>query len=118
MGESTGLAQPFEQMFERNVGHIAKRGREVEVWVEGIPEPRVGFLAGLDEEYLQVCLTRTQSLSNIRRDMIASVDETGRSLGAFIRDSKGTDEEEVASRIRERVGHFQKKAIAIYGSPK
>lgn len=117
MAES-GLAQPYEQMFERNVGHIAKRGREVSVWIEGQPEPRIGFLAGLDEEYLQVCITKTQTLSNIRRDMIASVDETGVTLGSLIRDSRGTDFEESAYKVEEKVGHFQKKALAVLGGPK
>ena len=115
MGNS-GLAQPYEQMFERNVGHIAKRGREVSVWIDGQPEPRVGFLAGLDDEYLQVCITKTQTLSNIKRDMISSVDETGLTLGALIRDSRGTDFEEAATKIEKKVGALQKKATSVFGS--
>lgn len=116
MGAEAGLAQPYEQMFERNVGHMAKRGREVEVWVEGQPAPRIGFLAGLDEEYLQLCITKTQTLSNIRRDVIASVDETGLTLGGLLRDSRGTVFEQSSMMIEAKVGHFQKKATALFSA--
>lgn len=115
MESTERLAQPDGLMFERNVGHIAKRGREVEVWIEGIPDPRTGFLAGLDDEYVQLCLTKTQALSNIRRDHVISIDETGRTLGTYLRDTKGTDEESAAQRVKERVINFKHKAMAIYG---
>jgi len=108
------LAQPYEEMFERNVGHAAKRGREVEIWVEGIPESKVGFLAGLDEEYIQVCLTKNQTLSNVRRDMIASMDETGNTIGSYIKEGVDPD---VVRRIKEKVEHFQKRASYLYGKP-
>lgn len=112
------LAQPADLMFERNCGHIAKRGREVEVWVEGIPDPRTGFLAGMDEEFIQVCLTKNSALSNVRIDLIISMEETGRTIGALIRDSRGTDSELQVDKIKEKIGHFQSRASNIYGEPR
>lgn len=109
MAEQT-LAQPSEVMFERNVGHIAKRAGEVEVYVEGIAEPKIGFLAGMDEQYLQVCLSKNGTLSNIRRDMIVSVDETGRSIQDIVRLSQ-------YDKVRLRTKFFQKRAIEVYGNP-
>lgn len=105
------LAQQSDDMFVRNCGHAAKRGREVEVWIEGIPTPRVGFLAGLDDEFVQICLTRTQTLSNVRRDSIITLDETGRTIGALAQAEPG----EVVDRIRQKIGHFQKRAAFVYG---
>lgn len=121
--ESTeSLAQPNNEMFIRNIGHIAKRGREVEVWMDGVAEPRVGFLAGLDDEYLQVCITATQSLANIRRDVIISIEETGKTLGyylthpdALITRSSVTLSEDGVKRIQQKIGHFQRKAAYLYG---
>lgn len=107
------LAQPNALMFERNMIHIARRGREVEVWLEGLPEPKVGFLSGLDDDFLQLCLTKSQVSSNVARDMIISVDETGRTLGALTRDSRGTPDEQLWQRVKVRVERFQNKAAAI-----
>lgn len=109
------MAQPYEEMFERNVGHVASRGKEVEVWVEGLPSPKVGFLAGLDDEFLQVCITDTQTLSNVRRDSVVSMDETGRTIGTLITGAKGTSKEESVLHLRDKVKHFQSKATHLYG---
>lgn len=109
------LSQPQDLMFERNVGHIAKRGREVEIWIEGIPQSKTGFLAGLDDDFIQMCISKSGTLSNVRRDMIVSMDETGVTIGTMIRDSRGTIHEGHVLKIKEKVNHFQKKAEAIYG---
>jgi hypothetical protein len=111
MGESSDqLAQSSDQMFVRNCGHAAKRSREVEVWIEGIPTPRIGFLAGLDEEFLQLCLTEGQTLSTVRRDLVVSMEETGRQLGKMARD--GEIGEDAANRIRKQTEHFQRVAAS------
>jgi hypothetical protein len=116
MESDVRLAQPDDLMFERNVGHFAKRGREVEIWLEGIPEPKVGFLAGLDEQFLQLCLTKNAALSNIRIDLVVSMEDTGRTIGTLIKKSRGTpDEEAAASKIKEKINHFQNRASTIYG---
>lgn len=107
------LAQPYDEMFERNIAHVGRRGREVEIWVEGIPEPKVGFAAGLDEEYLQLCLTKNANLASIRRDLIASMDETGTSLGKLIRESRGNEDEYRVNKIRDKIGSFQKRASYV-----
>ena len=106
------LAQPDADMFERNIGHLARRGKEVEIWLRGVPDPRVGFIAGLDDQYIQICLTDNQTLSQLHRNDIVSLEETGQSLGILARD--GILEEDEIDRIRERVEHFRRKASALY----
>ena len=78
------LAQPDAAMFDRNLGHLARRGKEVEVWIAGVPTSRTGFIAGLDETYVQLCLTSNQTLSQLKRDDIVTVDETGNSIGSYV----------------------------------
>ena len=95
-------------MFSRNALHIARRGREVEVWIDGLDVPRVGFLAGLDEQYVQVCLTDKQTLSNIRKSSILSMDETGNTLGKYIK--AGSLDPETIKRIEEKISGFRKRA--------
>lgn len=107
------LSQPNDLMFERNLVHIARRGREVEVWIEGLPQTKVGFLAGMDDEFIQVCLTKTQTLSNIARSMIVSLDETGKTLGGLLRDTRGTPDEDGVKLIRAKISHFQNRASAL-----
>ncbi len=115
MEEPQHLAQPSDTMLERNLGHLAKRGREIEVWIEGITDPKTGFIAGLDEEFLQMCLSKNASLSNVRRDMIVSLDETGLNIGNLIRDARGTPDEFRVERIREKINFFQKHAAFVLG---
>ena len=110
------LAQPDADMFVRNIGHLARRGREVEIWLRGVPQSRVGFIAGLDEEYVQVCLTDNQTLSQLHRDDIVTLDETGNSLGIYARDDILTPE--AIDRIKERIEHFRRKATALYPKTK
>ena len=47
------LAQDEASMFERNIAHLARRGKEVEIWLRGVPDSRVGLIAGLDGQYIQ-----------------------------------------------------------------
>lgn len=106
------LAQPDAQMFERNIGHIAKREREVSIWLSGVPQPRIGFIAGLDEVSLQLCSTENQGLSIIKRSDIVTIDETGNTLGQLVR--SGKIDQDTVNRIREKTEHFKKKATALY----
>jgi hypothetical protein len=106
------LAQPDADMFERNIGHLARRGKEVEIWLRGVPEPRIGFIAGLDDQYVQICLTNNQTLSQLHRNDIVTLEETGQSLGILARDDILGEEE--LDRIKERVEHFRRKASALY----
>ena len=106
------LSQPEAQMFERNIGHMAKREREVLVWVRGINDPKTGFVAGLDESSLQLCLTSNQGLSLIRRSDIVTIEETGNTLGTLVR--SGIISQDVVDAIREKTEHFKRKATALY----
>lgn len=107
-----GLSQDRNEMFERNLGHIARGAREVSLWVDGVEEPRIGFLAGLDEQFIQVCLTDTQTLSTIDREFLTMIEETGNTLGTFARDS--VLDGDTVNRIRDKISHFQSVAQKLY----
>jgi hypothetical protein len=106
------LAQPEAAMFERNVGHIARRGKEVEIWIKGVPDSRIGFIAGLDEIYVQVCLTKNQTLSQLKREDIVTLDETGNSIGSYVK--SGILDDDSIHHIQEKIEHFRRKASALY----
>lgn len=110
--EETQLAQPKASMFERNVGHMASRGREAKVVLRGMPEAITGFFAGLDEEYVQVCNTVDQTLVNIDRDEIILVAETGSTLASLERESN-FDSVSIR-RIREKIEHFQRRSSYLF----
>lgn len=107
-----GLSQDRNEMFERNLGHIARGAREVKLWVDGVEEPRVGFLAGLDEQFIQVCLTDSQTLSTIDREFLTMLEETGNTLGTYARDN--VLDSETVGRIRDKISHFQSVAQKLY----
>lgn len=107
-----GLSQDSNEMFERNLGHIARGAREVSLWVDGLDEPRTGFLAGLDEQFIQLCLTDTQTLSTIDREFLTMIEETGNTLGTYARDN--ILDVPTVSRIREKISHFQSVAQKVY----
>lgn len=73
------LAQSDSKMFERNVAILAAQGQQVYIVTSNEEESLTGFLAGLDENWLQVCIsTRTQfSLSLVNRQQIVSIASTG-----------------------------------------
>lgn len=108
------IAQPGEQMFERNIGHQARLGKEVRVLTDRA-EPVVGFWAGMDDAFLQLCKTDDQTLILIDRSVIHTVEETG----VFLRDMEEDEDVDVrmkARRIRERTQHFQRwadRALAL-----
>lgn len=106
------LAQPKDSMFERNIGHMASRNREAYITTSAFPMALRGFLAGLDEEWLQICLTEDQTLAEIRRDTIVMVMESGRTLSDLERES--TLSEQDARKIREKTEHFQRKSSHVF----
>jgi len=111
------LAQPEASMFERNVGHMASRGREAKVVVRGLPDPVIGFFAGLDDQYVQMCITKTQGLAEINRSDVIMVEETGHTLSDYDRIATGSStdiDEEFVRRIRKRIEHFQKKSAHVF----
>lgn len=77
--EQKKLAQIGDVMFERNLSHLASKGRELILSTAG-GEEFVGFVAGLDDEYIQVCLTDDQSLALVNRSYLSTISESGRSL--------------------------------------
>ncbi|MDP9342522.1 MAG: hypothetical protein M3Q23_10625 [Actinomycetota bacterium] len=125
MAGTVDIAQPEYDMFERNIAHLASRGREVRVRVrgdhphadEGADRPGahssreyVGFLAGLDEGYIQICRTDNQCHVLIDRDAITEVEATGRSIWTYEQD--GIDSRSL-KRIKAGCGHFVEVARAV-----
>lgn len=106
MPEGERIAQPRHTMFERNIGHMGSRGREVALRLTYQSEPVIGFFAGIDEGYVQLCLTIDQTLETFSREHVVSVKETGRTINDLQRE--GVDEQSV-ERLRKKIEHFQKK---------
>lgn len=106
-----GIAQPRDSMFLRNVGHMASRGREAQVRVSYQSEPIVGFFAGLDEGYVQVCVTSDQTLEMVDRSAIVSVKETGRTLS----DLHHKLDAMALETLRKKIDHFQRKMSFTLG---
>lgn len=100
--EQKKLAQVGDVMFERNLSHLASKGRELIVQTSGGDE-FIGFAAGLDDEYLQVCLTDDQTLVLLNRSYLSSIMETGRSLEDMVL----MDPDGSASIIDERTRMFR-----------
>lgn len=93
------LAQLGDQMFERNLAILAAKGREICVSTT-IDDEYTGFASGLDDEYLQLCLTDDQSHVLVNRSYVVRLEETGRTLDDVEETVDG------ARRIRERVRMF------------
>ncbi len=94
------VAQPDEQMFERNIAHMASERREVVVTLDTEPVlEHVGFIAGLDEQWLELCISRSTDKVLLQRDAIVSVSGTRRRLSTL---PPGPE----SDRIRRRVEIF------------
>jgi|GEM_PF-1776254 len=86
MEKQNKLAQPADQMFERNLAIIANRQQEVRVFSDGFVYE--GFVCGLDEQWMQ--LYGHEENDNdadtmwrfllILRDNISAIGSTGRDL--------------------------------------
>ena len=110
------LAQEGDSMFVRNVGHASSRGREVIIHLDGMP-PVVGFFAGLDDEFVQVCLSSNQALVEIKRVYIIMVEETGKTLNNHAKLTSGPESiltEDEVRRIREKTDHFRRKSAYLF----
>jgi hypothetical protein len=98
------LAQASDAMFERNLSILAARGKELAI-ATTTPETFIGYASGLDEEYLQMCLSEDQSLVLINREYIVRVSETGETL-----EGVGQTDAAKRERIRDRVCAFMNVA--------
>jgi hypothetical protein len=125
MATRIDLAQPECDMFERNLAHLASRGREVLVRVgraasqgneaadgPGADSSRVyqGFLAGLDEGYVQLCRTDDQAYVLISRDAVTEIEATGRSIWTYEKEGLAPNS---IKRIKDGCGHFIQVAKAV-----
>jgi hypothetical protein len=79
MSEKRVLAQPGDTMVERNLAIMASRRKELDFVLTDDMKYR-GFLAGLDEFFLQICLSSDSTLILVNRDRIVSIIPTERSL--------------------------------------
>lgn len=95
------LAQPGDMMFERNLSILAAKGKEIEVFDANGGVYR-GFTSGLDDEYLQLCMTDDQAHVMLNRSYIVNLIETGLTL-----EELEFEDPSLARRIKERVRTFQ-----------
>lgn len=95
------LAQSEDEMMERNLALIVARGKEVDVRTSVTDSPYTGFVAGLDEFYLQICLTKNSSQILVNRDHIVAIESTGRTLSDL-------EDNDFKTEIVEKVITFQK----------
>jgi hypothetical protein len=110
LGDLDGpIAQPDESMFERNLGHLATRGKEVAIYVDvDFDLPIIGFLAGLDQEWIELASEDGRSWFLSRRKIVA-IKTTGRVIDDI--------EEAGAKRVvRDQCHHFMKRMSYAFGS--
>lgn len=71
---------PGNQLFQKYLATRATKGRELEI--KTVPEDYVGFVTGLDHEWVQLCLTGKDDLTAtiIQVGHITGIKETGRTL--------------------------------------
>lgn len=96
------LAQSRDQMFERNISIMGERKSEVTV-ISSLHDDYVGFIAGLDEKFMQICLSDSGRYALINRDAIISVEQTGVSLESI-------EDERLRNYIERRIAHFARVA--------
>ena len=96
------LAQEYDSMFERNVAIIASRKQEVFVHVDG--QDFVGYICGLDDQWLQIYGHEAMYSNDpefrfrfclINRDNVSSITSRGRDVKAL----EGKDKEFVEKKI-------------------
>lgn len=88
-------------MFERNLAILAGKGQEIEV-VTAADDRHIGFAAGLDNEYLQICASDGQRMHLINREFIVQVTGTGRFMSDLSVAAEGL--------VRANCSHFQSVA--------
>lgn len=72
---------PGNQLFQKYLATRATKGRELEI--KTVPEDYVGFVTGLDHEWVQLCLTGKDddlTATIIQVGHITGIKETGRTL--------------------------------------
>lgn len=79
MPDTRKLAQPADLMFERNFAILASKAKELRITTSN-RDIYEGFASGLDDEFVQLCLTSDNSLLLINRSYIVDVVETGNTL--------------------------------------
>ena len=108
------LAQESEDMFERNISLWAMKRQEVKIYASG--NIIVGYLAGLDEYWVQVWGTKflvnpdRNSFHLISKESISLISPTGKS-------TKNLDEAE-ANEIESKVMNFANVSYAFNKSLK
>ena len=108
------LAQESEDMFERNLSLWAMKRQEVKIFVDDYTI--VGFLAGLDEYWMQVwgyvdtLVKHESSFYLISKDSISAIAPTGRSTKDL--------NDNVADEIESKVKNFANVSYAFNKSLK
>ena len=95
-------------MFERNLAHWARARQEVTVTTgsdiaSDDRRDHVGYLAGMDEGWLELCLATAASRVLLARDDVVSVRTDGRTV-----DDVALENPDLAAAINSRIRHFVK----------
>lgn len=100
MADTRKLAQPADLMFERNFAILASKAKELRIQTSN-GDVYQGFASGLDDEYVQLCLSDNSALMLINRSYIVDVVETGLSL-----DDLEREDYDVARMINDKIRTF------------
>ena len=95
-GRTKKLSQPEDIMFERNLALLVAKEREVEL-VSSYDVYR-GMVSGVDEKFIQLCLTDEKVFMLFNRDHVISIVESGNALD---------DVDEEDQTIRNMIANFQ-----------
>lgn len=97
------LSQEGSIMTERNLAIWGSRGQELMLTMDNDLQ-FVGFLAGLDEETVQVCLTTDASLVLLNREKVAVTKPTGRQLSEL-------GQCELMKEVQRRISNFMNVCV-------
>ncbi len=98
MTDPRTLAQSEDTMWERNLSIIASKNREVCV-VTTFEDELIGYIAGLDKQFVQICLSDSATQVLINRVHLILVRETGKELWNI-------SDESLRRKVEDRVKTF------------
>lgn len=99
------FALPGDEMFRNTIVGFAAREKEIKVaMVSGMES--IGFVTGLDAEFLQLVTTKDQGLLLVNIANIEDVAETGRTISS-IESIKGLDDDQVVKALDGIKRHYQ-----------
>lgn len=98
-GRKSNFALPDDQMFTNTI--IQRVARQKEILVTSVSgKSHIGFITGIDREWIQLTTTQTQRLVLLNLLNIETIEETGFSLHTVVLDLSVKEQEEAKARIK------------------